>query len=77
MEGNTAACGHCGTENPQGTDFCQHCGRPLTESADEGLRESIEAQRTPEAVRDSGRGLGLLEEGLSEKVANADMPPKD
>jgi hypothetical protein len=41
---NTITCGNCQTENPSDADFCRKCGQPLTASADEGLREHLEAQ---------------------------------
>lgn len=41
---NPVTCSNCGTENPPGQDFCTDCDQPLTASADQGLRESEEAQ---------------------------------
>jgi hypothetical protein len=44
MSGNPITCSNCGTENPSGQDFCVRCNQPLTGSADEALRENLEAQ---------------------------------
>jgi hypothetical protein len=41
---NSVTCGNCRTENPSDADFCRECGQPLTGSAEEGLRESLDAQ---------------------------------
>jgi hypothetical protein len=44
MSANPMTCSNCGTENPAGQDFCVRCNQPLTGSADEALRENLEAQ---------------------------------
>lgn len=44
MEGNPETCSNCGTENRAGADYCSECGQPLTQSAESGLREQIDAQ---------------------------------
>ncbi len=44
MTDNTERCGNCGTENPVGQDFCIKCHQPLTASAEEGIRENLDAQ---------------------------------
>jgi hypothetical protein len=44
MSANPITCSNCGTENPPGQDFCRKCHQPLTASAEEGLRESLDAQ---------------------------------
>ncbi len=44
MAANTTTCSNCGTENPPRQDFCVKCKQPLTGSADEGLRENLDAQ---------------------------------
>lgn len=44
MSANPETCSHCGTENPAGQDFCVKCHRPLSGSADEAVRESLDAQ---------------------------------
>lgn len=44
MASNPVSCGNCGTENPADQDVCAECGQPLTASADQGLRESEDAQ---------------------------------
>ena len=77
MTHHTETCGHCGTENPEGTDFCKHCGRPLTASAEEGLREHLEAEREPDAMRESQIGLGEFDFDLGSAAREAHLPPKD
>ena len=44
MADNSETCGNCGTENEAGADFCIKCHQPLTASAEEGIRESLDAQ---------------------------------
>jgi hypothetical protein len=44
---NPTRCGHCGTDNPPGNDFCITCGQPLTLAADAEL-----LHETPESVDD-------------------------
>jgi hypothetical protein len=44
MADNTETCGNCGTNNPAGQDFCVKCHQPLTASAEEGIREGLDAQ---------------------------------
>lgn len=41
---NPVTCTNCGTENPPDQDFCIECEQPLTQSAESGMREQIEAQ---------------------------------
>lgn len=41
---NPETCTNCGTENPPNQDFCIECGLPLTQSAESGMREQMEAQ---------------------------------
>ena len=42
---NPVTCGNCGTINPPGQDFCVKCGQPLTGSAEQAIRENLEAER--------------------------------
>lgn len=44
MASNPVSCSNCGAENPPDQDFCRECDQPLTGSADQGLRENLEAQ---------------------------------
>ena len=44
MADNGERCSNCGTENPEGADFCVKCHQPLTASAEEGIRENLDAQ---------------------------------
>lgn len=44
MSTNPETCSNCGAENPPGEDFCVDCGKPLTQSAEAGLREQNDAQ---------------------------------
>jgi hypothetical protein len=44
MSLNPVTCGNCGTENSPEEEFCTNCGQPLTASAEEGLRENLDAQ---------------------------------
>ena len=86
MSLNTVTCGHCGTENPPDADFCIDCGRPLTQSAEEGLRENIEAQDSPSifgaggavgtggAAVGGGLGAPLITSG---NVPDPELPPRD
>jgi hypothetical protein len=46
MSLNPVTCGNCGTENSPEEEFCTNCGQPLTASAEEGLRENLDAQDT-------------------------------
>jgi len=41
---NPVTCTNCGTETPPDQDFCIECDQPLTQSAESGMREQIEAQ---------------------------------
>jgi|GEM_PF-5290576 len=77
MTQNAERCGNCGTENPEGTDFCRNCGQPMTASAEEGLWEHLEAQDEPEAVRDSSLGFGQFDPNLTRNDVEAGLPPKD
>ncbi len=44
MASNPETCTNCGAENRPGADFCAECGQPLTQSAESGLREQMDAQ---------------------------------
>jgi hypothetical protein len=64
MADTTETCGNCGAKNPAGADFCIRCHQPLTASAEEGLRESLEAQDRgglfgAGGTQGQGAGLGL------------------
>lgn len=61
MSLNPVTCGHCGTENAPEEDFCVNCGQPLTGSAEEGLRENLEAQDTGSLFDHGGTpGVGMV-----------------
>jgi len=86
MSSNTVTCGNCGTENSPDEDFCTNCGQPLTQSAEEGLRENIEAQDSP-SIFGAGGTLGtggiVAAGGLGQTLIttgnapNPDLPPRD
>ena len=57
MADNTETCGHCGTNNPVGQDFCITCHQPLTASAEEGIRENQDAQDHG-GLFGAGQGIG-------------------
>jgi hypothetical protein len=57
MSLNTITCGNCQTENPPDAEFCIECGQPLTQSAEEGIRENIEASDSPSLF---GHGAGAV-----------------
>jgi hypothetical protein len=62
MADNTEVCSNCGTENPAGQDFCIRCHQPLTASAEEGVRENLDAQDRGGRLgvgEGPGRGVGL------------------
>jgi hypothetical protein len=46
-----AFCSHCGTQLPEGADFCPACGRPVHEEGDAGTPPSGHG---PPAPPDSG-----------------------
>lgn len=86
MSLNTVTCGNCGTKNSPGAEFCAECGQPLTQSAEEGIRENIEAQDSPSlfghgvpvgtggVVAAGGLGQPLITTG---DVPDPDLPPRD
>jgi predicted amidophosphoribosyltransferase len=67
---DTVRCGNCGTDNPKDADFCQECGKPLTQSAGEGVREQIAAQ-------DQGGVFGNDPGRLTTRDEDEDLPPRD
>jgi predicted amidophosphoribosyltransferase len=44
MTSHPDTCSNCGTENRPSADFCSECGQPLTQSAESGVREQMQAQ---------------------------------
>jgi len=92
MQLNPITCGNCQTENPPDAQFCVNCGQPLTQSAEEGLRENIEAQDRPSLF---GPGPGTPGTGVvgaggfvpaggigaplvpGGNVPDPDLPPRD
>ncbi|MCC6791486.1 MAG: hypothetical protein IT336_07380 [Thermomicrobiales bacterium] len=62
MSLNPVTCGNCGTENSPEEDFCVNCGPPLTGSADESIRESLEAQESDGLFDHGGAtpGVGMV-----------------
>jgi hypothetical protein len=46
---NPTRCGNCGTDNPPGAEYCEHCGQPLTLTADAVVLEEF-----PEVVDEPG-----------------------
>jgi len=74
MADNSETCGHCGTANPVGQDFCVKCHQPLTASAEEGIRESVAAED-----RDMLFGVGgMLMPGdiAPDDATHHGMPPR-
>jgi hypothetical protein len=64
MADNSETCSNCGTNNPEGADFCVECHQPLTASAEAGIRENLDAQGDDGlfdagGARAGGTGLGL------------------
>jgi hypothetical protein len=41
---NPITCSNCGHENPGDVDFCEECEQPLTQSAESGVIEQMNAQ---------------------------------
>lgn len=88
MSLNTVSCGNCGTENSPAEEFCTNCGRPLTRSAEEGLRENIEARSSP-SLFGGAPGPGMVGAGgfvgagglgaplTGGIVPDPDLPPRD
>ena len=86
MTDNSETCGHCGTANPVGQDFCIKCHQPLTASAEEGIRENLEAEEQGGlfgAGQGAGLGLGGLGGGIglpldttSDDATHHWMPPR-
>ncbi len=71
MADNAETCSNCGTENPVGQDFCIKCHQPLTASAEEGVRESRDAQDRGglfgtggTAARGTGTDVGIMGGGM-------------
>ncbi|HEY7030946.1 MAG TPA: zinc-ribbon domain-containing protein [Thermomicrobiales bacterium] len=92
MSLNPVTCGNCGTENSPDEEFCTNCGQPLTQSAEEGLRENIEAQDSPSLFGAGGAapGPGVVGAGgviaaggvgrplvTGGNVPDPDLPPRD
>ena len=62
MADNSETCSNCGTNNPEGADFCVKCHQPLTASADESVRGNLDAQGDDGLFGGAGdgrTGLGL------------------
>ena len=84
MADNGERCSNCGTDNPVGQDFCIKCQQPLTASAEEGMRENLDAQGNDSpfgeggaAVGGTGLGLGAMGGGMmlpSDSPGDATMP---
>jgi hypothetical protein len=84
MTDNGERCSNCGTENPEGADFCVKCHQPLTGSAEEGIRENLDAQGNDSlfgaggaAAGGTGPGLGAMGGGMmmpSDSPGGATMP---
>ena len=84
MADNGERCSNCGTENPVGQDFCIKCQQPLTASAEEGMRENLDAQGNDSlsgaggaAAGGTGLGLGAMGGGMmmpSDSPGGATMP---
>ncbi len=84
MADNGERCSNCGTENPVGQDFCSKCRQPLTASAEEGMRENLDAQANDSlfgaggaAAGGAGLGLGAMGGGMmmpSDSPGGATMP---
>jgi len=55
-------CPNCGAENPEGKDFCQDCGAPLTEPVP--APSSPPVYTTPEAPTTSGLAVASLIMGI-------------
>ena len=58
MADNGERCSNCGTENPVGQDFCIKCQQPLTASAEEGMRETLDAQGNDSLFGAGGAAAG-------------------
>jgi hypothetical protein len=75
MADNGERCSICGTENPEGADFCVKCEQPLTASAEEGIRENLDVQDNDSLIGGggaaAGTGLGL------EAMGGGMMMPSD
>ncbi|HWV34835.1 MAG TPA: zinc ribbon domain-containing protein [Thermomicrobiales bacterium] len=82
-ESNPVTCGNCGTENPPGQDFCTNCGQPLTGSADEAIREHIEATEDDGVIGSNAPGadgaVSAVDAGFGVPVDVPDdtLPPRD
>jgi zinc-ribbon domain len=78
MADNSERCSNCGTENPEGADFCVKCHQPLTASAEEGIRENQEAQEHGGLFAEdgiAGRSAGLG--GVGGMLTPIDITPDD
>jgi len=84
MADNGERCSNCGTDNPVGQDFCIKCQQPLTASAEEGMRENLDAQDSDSlfgaggvTAGGTGLGLGAMGGGMmmpSDSPGDATMP---
>ena len=76
MSLNPVTCGNCGTENSPEEEFCTNCGQPLTASAEEGLRENLDAQDHGSLFDDGGLpGAGMV--GGAGGIATPLLPDDD
>jgi hypothetical protein len=74
MADNGERCSNCGTENPEGADFCIKCEQPLTASADESIRENLDAQDNDSLFGAGGAGDGRTGLGLDAMGGGMMMP---
>jgi hypothetical protein len=75
-EGDEHVCPNCGTHNPAGAQFCNHCGVPLT-SADDAASKAISSSQGPIYARrpDSAAYGDSRSSGPAQKSAPGDAEP--
>ena len=74
MADNSETCSNCGTNNPEGADFCVKCHQPLTASAEEGIRENMDAQDSDSLFGAGTTGAGRPGLGLDAMGGGMMMP---
>lgn len=67
-------CTHCGHNNPEGSNFCARCGRPLSSDVDTTATDPTGEERRADAGSDAGQGsdAGAAESKPSEGKVSGD-----